>query len=84
MTVRKPSPLEAVFAEDVKQTYMLIYPQENRRLFDIINKAICILCLDQRTSHDIYGTPEGGNDAEQNLALWAGQMLHGGGSSFNR
>jgi len=57
--------------------------RENRRLFDIINKAICILCLDQRTSHDIYGTPEGGNDAEQNLALWAGQMLHGGGSSFN-
>ena len=58
--------------------------QENRRLFDLFNKAIFVLCLDQRTSHEIYGTPEGGNDAEQNLDLWAGQMLHGGGSSFNR
>jgi len=57
--------------------------RENRRLFELINKAIFILCLDQRTSHDIYGTPEGGNDAEENLDLWAGQMLHGGGSSFN-
>jgi len=57
--------------------------KENRRLFDLFNKAIFVLCLDQRTSHDMYGTPEGGNDAEQNLDLWAGQMLHGGGSSFN-
>jgi len=56
--------------------------RENRRLFDIINQAIFILCLDQRTSH-IGRTPDGGNDAEQNLDLWAGQMLHGGGSSFN-
>lgn len=57
--------------------------RDNRRLFDLINRAIFVLCLDQRTSHDKYGTPEGGNDAEENLDLWAGQMLHGGGSSFN-
>jgi len=57
--------------------------RENRRLFDLINRAIFVLCLDQRTSNDRYGTPEGGNDAEENLDVWAGQMLHGGGSSFN-
>lgn len=57
--------------------------KENRRLFDLINRAIFVLCLDQRTSHDTYGTVEGSNDAEENLDLWAGQMLHGGGSSFN-
>lgn len=57
--------------------------KENRRLFDILNKAIFILCLDQRASREVSGAPEGGNDAEQNLALWAAEMLHGGGSSFN-
>jgi len=57
--------------------------RENRRLFDLINRAIFVLCLDQRTSRPEYGTKEGRDDAEENLDLWAGQMLHGGGSSFN-
>lgn len=56
--------------------------RENRRLFDILNRAIFVLCLDQRSSLELQ-TPEGGSDADMNLSLWAGQMLHGGGSSFN-
>jgi len=58
--------------------------RENRRLFEIINKAIFMLCLDARTSSIVAGRAAGVvDDAEQNLDLWAAQMLHGGGSSFN-
>jgi hypothetical protein len=53
-------------------------------MFDILNKSIFLLCLDQRTSHIRQGRESGNDDAVENLSLWAGQMLHGGGSSFNR
>jgi len=61
----------------------MIKNRENLRLFNLIQRAIFVLCLDQRTSRDDDGTSEGGDDAKENLDVWAGQMLHGGGSSFN-
>jgi len=61
----------------------MIKNRENRHLFDIINQAIFMLCLDQRTSLPDRQEGEIGDDAPENLSLWAGQMLHGGGSSFN-